>query len=240
MQVPDEEPRMCDTCKERPATERYAWATSEKSITEMLCARCHDMAVAFTAIQFDPVLIDLHGREYHGEDVYDDVLARLDEILEANRHRDHDQRLVRSVALQRACALDEAGRYAEALQACEAWAEVGFNDASDRQLYRNVKAQALHGLGRSREGLALLEDALACRDPQDPRIAKWDLEKLARISEELRQPVDPKWRSLVQELYGVEVPEHEPLGKAILSLAGIVGGEDEPDDDDDDNKPSQV
>jgi tetratricopeptide (TPR) repeat protein len=217
MQSPDEKPQMCEFCKERPATERYTWATSKGPISEMMCARCYDVTVAHDALHRDTVFVDLVRQER-----YDEALARLDEILEANRHRDHEGRLVRSVALQRACILDEAGRYAEALQACEAWAELGIPYPRDRQLCRRIKALALHGLGRSREGLALLEDALASRDPKDPWIAQGDLVTLADISEESGQPVDPKWRSLAQELYGAEVPEHQPLGKAILALADAI------------------
>ena len=131
----------------------------------VLCARCYDVTVAFDAIQFDAVLFDLRMREQQDDlctpELYDEMLARLDEILAANRHRDHDGRLARSVALQRACTLDDAGRYAEALRACEAWAEIGFNDDSDRQLCRCVKAMA--SLGK-----AILALAAAARRETEP------------------------------------------------------------------------
>src|SRR5262245_38527623 len=106
MQIPDEKSQMCERCQERPATERYTLATDEKSVSEVICPRCYDMPVAFAAIQFDAVLFDLHVREQQPDlrtrELYDAMLARLDKILAANRHRDHDGRLIRSVTLARA------------------------------------------------------------------------------------------------------------------------------------------
>jgi tetratricopeptide (TPR) repeat protein len=156
---------------------------------------------------------------------YDEALAWLDAFLEANRHRDHEKWLARSIASDRANILFDAGRYAEAEQACEAWADLGFADVGQRWLHRTVTAQTLDALGRSREGLAVLEDALTHQDPKHLPTARGYLEKLAEISEKHGQPVDPKWQSLAQEVaewYGVEMPKHDSLGKAILELAETI------------------
>ncbi len=99
-----------------------------------------------------------------------------------------------------------------------------------------VTAGVLDALGRPREGLAVLEEALGHRDPKDVPGAWGYLRDLAKLSEKLGQPVDPKYRSLAEETAaanGVEMPEHESLGKAILELAEAIGGKEEPDDDDD-------
>jgi tetratricopeptide (TPR) repeat protein len=217
MQLPDESSLLCEHCEERPATAKYTRA----DISRMLCATCLDrMAV-------QDVLEDriLHIVELERHEQYDEALACLDEILEANRHRDHDKWLARSVAMHRANMLLDAGRYAEAEQACKAWAELGITDAGQRWMYGAVAADTLDALGRSREGLAVLEEALSHRDPKDVSSAWGYLEDLARLSEKLGQPVDPQWRSLAQETAernGVEMPKDEPLGKALIELAEIV------------------
>lgn len=185
----------------------------------------------------------LHIHDLEGRELYDEALACLDEILEANCHRDHDKWLARSVARDRAMILFDAGRYAEAEQACKAWAELGFEDAGHRWVYGSVTADTLDALGRPREGLAVLEDALSYRDPRDVAITWAYLSELAKLSEKLGQPVDLKWRSFAEEAAaanGVELLEHESLGKAILELAKTIQkarrGNEEPDVDEDDDE----
>jgi hypothetical protein len=80
------------------------------------------------------------------------------------------------------------------------------------------------------------EDALSHRDPKDTPGAWAYLRDLAELSVKIGQPVDPKFRSLAQETAernGVEMPQHESLGKAILEIAETIGGKEEPSDDDD-------
>jgi tetratricopeptide (TPR) repeat protein len=238
MQFPNDQPQPCWFCKKRPATVKYTHRSS--TLTEMVCATCLDRLEVQEAFEykFKDIIIPLEENEQ-----YDEALACLDAFLEANRHRDHDQWLARSIASHRANILFDAGRYAEAEHACEAWAELGFDDVWVRWWHRTVTAQTLDALGRSREGLAVLEDALTHQDPKHLPTARGYLEKLAEISEKLGQPVDPKWRTLAQEVaewYGVEMPKHESLGKAILELAEAIRekermrrGEGEPSDDDD-------
>jgi tetratricopeptide (TPR) repeat protein len=238
MQLPNNQPQLCWFCKKRPATVKYTHRSGR--LTEMVCATCLDRLEVQEEYEYKARDI-IHPLE--GNEQYDEALAWLDAFLEANRHRDHDRWLARSIASHRANILFDAGRYAEAEQACEAWAELGFADVWERWLHRTVTAQTLDALGRSREGLAVLEDALTHQDPKHLPTARGYLEKLAEISEKLGQPVDPKWRSLAQEVaewYGVEMPKHDSLGKAIIELSKAIRkagrmrrGEGEDSDDDD-------
>ncbi len=138
--------------------------------------------------------------------------------------------------MHRANILFDAGRYAEAELACKAWGALGFEDAWYRRLHGAVAADTLDALGRPREGLAVLEDALSHRDAKAVPGAVGHLARLARLSEKLGQPVDPKWRSLAEETAaanGVEMPKNESLGKAILELAEAIEGREGPEDEDD-------
>jgi tetratricopeptide (TPR) repeat protein len=241
MQSPDEKTQMCWSCKKQPATAKYTLAGR----TEMVCATCLDrleMQEEY-GYNFRDIILPLERNEQ-----YDEALAWVDAFLEANRHRDHDKWLARNIASTRADILFDAGRYAEAEQACEAWAELGFADVWERCLHCTIKARALDELGRSREGLAILEDELTHQDPKYLPTADGYLADVAEISEKLGQPVDPKWRSLAEEVaeyYGVEMPKHESLGKAILELAKTIRKKDptfqeeegEDSDDDDDDEP---
>jgi tetratricopeptide (TPR) repeat protein len=218
---------MCSSCKKRPATEIFTLVMTKETIKELVCATCLDRLEVQDAYahKCGDVIFPLELNER-----YDEALARLDAFLEANRHRDHDRWLARSIARDRAMILFRAGRYVETEHACEAWAEVGFTDVGNRWMYGSVKAETLDELGRPREGLAVLEEALSHRDPpRDVPSAYVYLEDLAMISEKLGQPVDPKWRSLAEESgkwHKVEMPKHESLGKAILELAKTIRNED--------------
>jgi tetratricopeptide (TPR) repeat protein len=237
MQFPDEKPQTCWFCKKQPATVRYTHATSKQPFSEMVCAPCLDRLEVQEAYEHKLVHI-IYQLELNEQ--YDEALACLDAFLEANRHRDPDKWLARSIARDRAHILFDAGRYAEAEQACEAWAELGFADVGERWMHGSLAAKTLDALGRSREGLAVFEDALSYRDPKDVPGAWGYLATLAEISEKLGQPVDPKWRSLAQESaawYGVEMPEHESLGKAILEAAEAIRKQGEGEGSDDDDEP---
>jgi len=222
MQSADEENQTCSCCKERQATETYARATPAETISDRVCATCLDrreVQEAFECICRDVIIpLEISGQ-------YDEALARLDRFFEANRHRDHDNWLARSIARDRAMILSSACRYAEAERACEAWAGLGFADVGERWMHGSVAAETMDELGRSTEGLAVLEDALSYRDPSYVPGAWGHLETLAEISERLGVPVNPKWRNLAQasgEWYGVEMPKQESLAKAILALAEAI------------------
>lgn len=214
---PNEKPQMCPSCRKNKATEKYARAGR----TEMVCAACLDRLEARDALD-DRLrhIVDLELNEH-----YDDALACLDEILEANRHRDHDLWLARSVAMHRSAILFRAGRYAEAEKECEAWAQLGFQDVWRRWMHGFQAAQTLDALGWPREALAALEDALSYQEPREIPSAGYMLVAVVELSEKLGQPVDPKWRSLVEawaKCYGVDMPPADSLGKAILELDEIT------------------
>ena len=171
---------------------------------------------------------------------------RLDELLEAYHHRDHNGWLAQNIAHHRTMLLIDAGRYAEAEQAGKAWAELGFDWTFGRVCHGAAMAETLDALGRTREGLAVLEDALSAPDPKRVGIAWLYLEDLVGLSEKLGQPVDPKWRGLAEEsaaANGVEMPQHESLGKAILELGKAIqkklGVGDDDEDEDDDIEPKE-
>jgi len=234
MQFPNDEPQPCGFCKERPATERYTRAGR----TEMVCATCLDRLAVQDALEdrLRHIYDDLASRER-----YDEALACLDEILEANRHRDHDLWLARSIAMHRSGILFRAGRYAEAEKACEAWAQLGFQDVWRRWMHGFETARTLDALGRPREALAALENALSHQEPREIPSAGYMLAALAELSEKLGQPVDPKWRGLVEawaKHHGVEMPVDDSLGKAILELDKVIRPQQPGlEDDDEEDEP---
>jgi tetratricopeptide (TPR) repeat protein len=155
----------------------------------------------------------------------DEALAWLDSVLEANRARDHDGWLAGSVAHHRAAMLWETERYVEAAQAYRAWAELGFLDVWRRRMYALGLASTLDALGRAPEAVVLLEEALGHDDPKDVPFAICLLAELARLSEKLGLPVDPKWLSLtrdVAECYGVDLVDKGAPGPTILALEETV------------------
>ncbi|UQA58642.1 hypothetical protein [Polyangium aurulentum] len=151
----------------------------------------------------------------------DAALACLDAFLEANRDYDYHRGFARTVAAHRATTLVDAGRYAEAERACEAWAQLGFTRLLDRWWHGIETVRTLDALGRPREALAALEDALNHRDPYLFSAAEM-LVALVELSKKLGQPVDPKWRGLaeaVADAYAVEMPARDTLEDILLALA---------------------
>ena len=211
-------PQLCTFCQKKVATETYTRAGQVRKV----CGTCLDRLEVQDAYEYRSRDID---NELVTNERYDEALACLDAFLETNRHRDHDKWVARSIARDRAAILFEAGRYAEAEEACEDWAQLGFRDVHDRWMHGFEKAQTLDALGRPREALAALEDALGYRDPKYLPSARLLLRALVEISEKLGQPVDPKWRSLAEAVakrYRTELPVADSLGKAILELDEIT------------------
>jgi hypothetical protein len=207
----------------------HTYTTTGGTFSENVCAICFDQLTARDA--FDSRL--RHVVDLQRDDRYDEALACLDEVLEASSRLDHDRWVARHVAAQRADIFLDAGRYTEMEQACKVWADLGITDVWERWLQGAAMAQALDALGRTGEGLAVLEEALRHRDPKDVRGAWGYLGELATLSEKLGRPVDPEFRSLAEETAaanGVAMPERESLGQAILALAEAIRG---PCDDDD-------
>jgi tetratricopeptide (TPR) repeat protein len=217
MQLPSDELPLCTLCGKKPATEKYMLSGH----AEMVCAACLERRQVRDALE-DKLL---HILALERRKQYDEALACLDTILEANRDRDHDGWLARSIAHDRAVILFEAGRYAEALQAYDAWAELGFEDVSQRWMHADGTARTLEAFGRDREAVAALEDALGYEDPKYLPSVLGVLTELVRFSEKLALPVDPKWLRIAEAVakrYGVDMPVHDSPGQAILTLAETV------------------
>jgi tetratricopeptide (TPR) repeat protein len=205
----------------------------------MVCVTCRENNRARDALE--DRLIYFTDLELDGQ--YDAALACLDEILEANRHHDHDLWLARSIAMHRSAILFEAGRYADGEKACEAWAQLGFRDVHDRWMHAAEKARTLDALGRPREALAAVEDALGHQETKYIPSAMLLLIPLVELSKKLGQPVDPKWRDLAEawaRYYKIDMPVGDSLEKTILKinkirrardpeLAAIDAEEDEPE-----------
>lgn len=219
MHVPTHEAPMCANCRKKAAVKRYV----DKNFDEMVCAACFDRWTVQSAM--DDKLIQLMTLEGQGQ--YDEALALLDEILEANRHLDHDGWLVRSILDRRALIFLDTQRYAEALEACEAWAQLGFGDVSERWMHALGTAHTLEPLGRDQEALDIIEDALGYQDPKYLPGVLGVLEELVRFSNKLGKPVDPKWLKLAEaaaERYGVEMPVRDSPAEAILALEELTRG----------------
>lgn len=209
----DEKVELCLICKNNDATAPYT--LSGDSV--MVCATCLTRLTVREALESR--LIHILTLEDSGQ--YDEALACLDAIWEANRDRDDDHWLARGIAMHRCAILFSAGRYAENERACADWAKLGFKDVHDRWMYSFEAARTLDALGRPREGLAVVEDALRYRDPKYLPSVTLLLVPLAELSAKLGQPVDEKWRSIAKALakrYRTELPIRDSLGEAILEL----------------------
>jgi len=127
MDFSNDKPPLCAFCQKVPATETY----THKSVNLLACAPCLERRNVRDALDDQlPQVFDLERRCQ-----YDEALACLDIILEANRHRDHDGWLARTIAHHRAAILFEAGRYAEAEEAYRAWAQLGFVEGWERWMH---------------------------------------------------------------------------------------------------------
>ncbi|TKD12430.1 hypothetical protein E8A74_04850 [Polyangium fumosum] len=210
-------PKDCFYCRDKEATAQYVHA----GIDEAVCSSCLKRLTARDALEdrlMEIVTLESQGR-------YDDALACLTAIFEANRHLDDDQWLERSIAMHRCAIFVDAGRFTEAEQACRAWAALGFDTVDLRWLQASYLAQALDALGRSREALAVLEEALGHRDPRYLPRARGLLRQLAELSEELGEMVAPEWRHLAEAVarrFRVELPVADTLAASIIELANAT------------------
>lgn len=187
----------------------------------MVCALCLDRLSVQEAYENQLVHIGNLARNSH----YDEALACLKAIFESNRDRDHDGWLARSITAHRALILFQAGRYAETEEAYKALAKLVVVDAWDRGECALGLAHTLEALGRDQEAVAVLGDALGHEDLGYLNTAPGLLGEVARLSEKLGQPVDPKWRPLaeaVAEEYAVELPANDSFGQALLTLEELT------------------
>lgn len=219
MKLPNDESPLCALCKKRPAVKRY----THTNLDERVCAICFDR----WSLQHEYERAYPHIDALEQGEQYDEALACLDTILEANRSRDHDAWLARSIGHERAMILFEAGRYAEAEQAFRARERLGFADVSQRWMHADGTARTLEALGRDREAVTVLEEALGHEDPRFLPSVIWVLTGLVRLLEKIGQPVDAKWLRIaeaVAERYGVDMPIHDSPGEAILALDVAIRG----------------
>lgn len=205
----------CWSCKKRPAT--TTWTNRKGTRSEPVCEPCLDLLhlqEAFGWGIYDNRVLDEEER-------YDEILAWLDAFEEANRHRDQDGWLARAVTAHRALVYWQAERYAESLAACEQREQLGYENVWSRWVSGSAKAQALEGLGRHAEALAVFEEAFRHQDPQHIGSALYFLRPLAEFSANAGKPVDESWREVAQNVaneYDVEMPVRETLGETILAL----------------------
>ena len=145
--------------------------------------------------------------------------------MEANRERDQDGWLRRSVVHHRMLVFLDARRWAEALREGGEWAQLGFEDVSQRWMHATATARALVELGREREAVSVLEGSLAYQDEKYLPSALGVLSALARLSVKLAEPLAPKWLKIaeaVAESHGVEMPSDGTPARAILALEEVV------------------
>jgi tetratricopeptide (TPR) repeat protein len=218
MKASDNTMLICELCGERAVHEH-----AHPQYRSMVCRRCDETLKARGA--YEDHLADISALETGRR--YDEALALLDRILEANQHLDHDLWLVRSIASHRALMLWEAGRYSEAEDEWHARARLGFADVEERWEQARGLARVLEDQGRPQEALVVLEESLGHEDPEHISGAVAPLGLLARVSQKLGQPVHPKWLRLTQDVaasYGVGAPAGESLAEAILKLEREVAG----------------
>ncbi|MDI3283848.1 hypothetical protein [Polyangium sp. 15x6] len=188
---------------------------------EILCANCLDRMAVQDAIEDKTIY--LYELATGGQS--DEALACLDAIWEANRHRDRDGWLARSVAWTREFILYQAGRYTEALQASDAVAQHGFENVTYRWSHGSAKAHTLQALGRHREALEVFEEAFSHQDPTYASGIRYYLPRLVELSKNLGQPVDEKWRRVAEaaaEEYAVDMPVRDSLEESMLALAEMT------------------
>jgi tetratricopeptide (TPR) repeat protein len=178
---------------------------------------------------------------------YDEALSILTAVFEANKHLDHNLWMTRSVAEHRADILRDAGRFVEAEAAYRGSMTLGFEDVSIRWLNAVGLAHTLDALGRTKEGVAVLEEALSHQERRFLPSAIGYLGRLVLLSNKIGRPVDARWLKLaaeVAELYGVALPPGDTPGEIILSLNYFLHPErknldaDDEDEEDEANDPS--
>ncbi|MDI1431749.1 hypothetical protein [Polyangium sorediatum] len=213
----DEPHPLCWFCRKKPATELYIQPKSTKRV----CATCLDRLQVQDAYEH----AWLHFLVLEDEERYEEVLAGIGAFLEANRHRDHDQWLARSITRDRSSVLFEAGRYPEADEACDAWGRFPFDNVTDRWFHGSVKAQIVQALGRPQEALSIFEEAFSHQDPRYASAIPYYLHWLVDFSDAVGQPVDEKWRCVAEagaEDFAVEMPVRGSLGESMLALAEMT------------------
>lgn len=208
-------PVTCWFCKRQPASVTYTNRTGKR--TEQVCDKCLDRLQVQEAMEWG--IVDTFPLEK--EERYDEILSWLDTFEQANRHRDHDGWLARSVASHRGLVLWQAERYEEALIACEKVEQLGFDNVTNRWALGLSRAKNYEGMGKHAEALAAFEAAFRHQDSRYLAGARYFMRSLVEFSENAGKPVDESWRQIVQNVadeYDVEFPVRPILAESILAL----------------------
>jgi tetratricopeptide (TPR) repeat protein len=210
---------LCRRCGKRPASTTFTNRTGAWS--ERACEFCFDRfaledAMGWGIVDASPLV---------EAERWDDILAWLDELLAANRHRDHDGWLARSVASHRELTLWQAGRFEEALAACDVVDQLGFEDDWYRYAAGSSRASVLESLGRHAEALAVFEEASRYHDPRAFQSLGHLMVRAVEYSANASQPVNESWREVAQNVathYGVEFPVRPTLAESITELFAAI------------------
>ncbi|MFO0590806.1 MAG: hypothetical protein U0441_24900 [Polyangiaceae bacterium] len=217
MTTPEDDTQLCWLCERNLSEKTYTRGAEEHPV----CAACFDRLSVQDA--YEGALGRIGALDKAGRP--EEALAALDAILEANRERDHDGWLARSIASHRALSLSLAGRHAEAEKELRGRAQLGFVDVWDRYEYGLAMAKTLEALGRDAEAVAALEDALSHQEPQYSPTAMSLLSRLAGLSEKLGRPLESKWMDLANAAassYGVAMPAGDSPSQVFSALHRLL------------------
>ncbi len=209
----------CTRCKQRPATSTYA--NRGGKWTEQVCDPCLDILQLQETFNWGMIEI----RKTTEQERYDKILTWLDAFEKANHHRDQDGWLARGLAGYRELTLWEAGRYEEAMRACDTIEQLGFKNVTDRWGLAGFRARNFEGMERHAEALAVFEEAFRHQDPRYLASARYWMRPLVEYSANAGKPVDESWREVVQNVaneFDVEMPVRDSLGETILALFDLT------------------
>ena len=222
MEIKQDEPlATCRCCEKRPATTRYQ--SQRSKFNELACDSCADFLDLKEGFEWG--IYD--SRPLAHEEKWDELLAWIETFDKANRHRDQNGWLAKAVAGYRELTLWEAGRYEEALEACNVIEKLGFNNVTDRWSLAGARARIYEDMERHAEALTVFEEAFREQDPRYISGAGYWMRPLVEFSANAGKPVDERWREVVQNVadeFAVEFPERPTLGESILALFELIQG----------------
>jgi len=208
-------PVICWRCKRQPASATYMDRTGKWS--EQVCDKCLDRLQIQEAMEWG--IVETFPLEK--EERYDEILSWLDTFEAANRHRDHDGWLARSVAAHRGLVLWQAERYEDALLACNVVEQLGFENVTDRWALGVARARNYEEMEKHAEALAAFEAEFRHQDSRYVSAARYFMRSLVEFSANAGKPVDESWRPVVQNIadeYEVEFPVRPTLAESIVAL----------------------
>lgn len=217
----EEQSVLCWFCTKRPAVVAHTHRRDVKKQVHQVCAICSDRLELEG--DFDEEVGEGFSLIY--DERYDDYLALLDAFEAANRHRDRDGWLARSIARARQHTLWEAERYEECIAAYDVVEQLGFEQVWYRWGAAHCRSLALEGLGRHDEALATYEEAFRHQEPKHLTTAFESMMGLVIFSANAGKPVDESWRPLIQAIaaaWKVEFPVRPTLAESITDLFELI------------------